>query len=396
MHYQFPKISHINDVLPAIEGSSEFIVAERDGYKVVNYMVNQPDTFPEVTDYNSAVRRECRGLVFDSNGNLISRRFHKFFNCGERDETQIDKIDLSKPHVILEKLDGSFVTPIPLGEYPNQHIRWGTKMGITPVAMQAEEFVSTRPNYTDFAWLHIERNQTPIFEWCSRQQRIVLDYPEDQLVLLAIRDNITGEYKSYEQVKTYGESYNIPVVKQYPGTASNMQHLVDEIKESENSEGWIIRFDDGHMAKIKSSWYLRIHKTKDNLNFEKNVIDLIVNDTMDDAKAFMLPEDRHRVEQFEKAFWEGVSNTVEIYDQYFANVLAAGLDRKEFALKWMPTIKDNDPHASTIVFGKFNNRDTREMVLDIIKKNISTQAKVDNIRSMWRGHRWSYKFESES
>jgi hypothetical protein len=126
------------------------------------------------------------------------------------------------------------------------------------------------------------------------------------------------------------------------------------------------------------------------------VIDLIVNDTMDDAKAFMLPEDRHRVEQFEKAFWEGVSNTVEIYDQYFANVLAAGLDRKEFALKWMPTIKDNDPHASTIVFGKFNNRDTREMVLDIIKKNISTQAKVDNIRSMWRGHRWSYKFESES
>jgi hypothetical protein len=106
MHYTFPKITHINDILPAIEGSPEFIVAERDGYKVVNYMVNQPDTFPEVTDYNSAVRRECRGIIFDTDGNLISRRLHKFFNCGERDETQIDKIDLSKPHVILEKLDG--------------------------------------------------------------------------------------------------------------------------------------------------------------------------------------------------------------------------------------------------------------------------------------------------
>jgi RNA ligase len=396
MHYTFPKITHINDILPAIEGSPEFIVAERDGYKVVNYMVNQPDTFPEVTDYNSAARRECRGIIFDTDGNLISRRLHKFFNCGERDETQIDKIDLSKPHVILEKLDGSMITPIPLGVYPNQHLRWGTKMGVTEVALQAEEFVASRPHYTDFAWLHIERNQTTIFEWCSRQQKIVLDYPEDRLVLLAIRDNVTGEYKSYEQLKTYAESYGIPVVQQYPGTVANMEHLVSETKSLENSEGWIIRFDDGTMLKIKSDWYLRIHKTKDNLNFEKNVIDLIINDAMDDAKSFMLAEDRHRVERFEKLFWEGVANTVEIYDRYFTSVVAAGLDRKEYALRWMPTIKDQDPYAPGIVFGKFNNRDTREMVLDIIKKNISTQTKVDSVRNMWRGHRWSYKFESEA
>jgi T4 RnlA family RNA ligase len=289
----------------------------------------------------------------------------------------------------------SMITPIPLGVYPNQHLRWGTKMGVTEVALQAEEFVASRPHYTDFAWLHIERNQTTIFEWCSRQQKIVLDYPEDSLVLLAIRDNVTGEYKSYEQLKTYAESYGIPVVQQYPGTVANMEHLVSETKSMENSEGWIIRFDDGTMLKIKSDWYLRIHKTKDNLNFEKNVIDLIVNDAMDDAKSYMLAEDRHRVERFEKLFWEGVANTVEIYDRYFASVIAAGLDRKEYALRWMPTIKDRDPYAPGIVFGKFNNRDTREMVLEIIKKNISTQTKVDSVRNMWRGHCWSYKFESE-
>ena len=32
MHYTFPEIRTINDVLPHIEGREEFIVAEREGY----------------------------------------------------------------------------------------------------------------------------------------------------------------------------------------------------------------------------------------------------------------------------------------------------------------------------------------------------------------------------
>ena len=48
MRYQFPHINHINDVLPAIKDSPEFIVAEREHYNVVNYVVAHPETFPEV------------------------------------------------------------------------------------------------------------------------------------------------------------------------------------------------------------------------------------------------------------------------------------------------------------------------------------------------------------
>jgi hypothetical protein len=40
----------------------------------------------------------------------------------------------------------------------------------------------------------IDGDMTPIFEWCSRNQRIVVDYPEDMLVLTAVRDNIEGVY----------------------------------------------------------------------------------------------------------------------------------------------------------------------------------------------------------
>jgi RNA ligase len=237
---------------------------------------------------------------------------------------------------------------------------------------------------------------TPIFEWCSRKQRIVVDYPEDRLVLIALRGTVTGEYKRYCDLVAVGEKFGIDVVKTYEGTAANMAHLMDETKSAEGLEGYIIRFDDGHMLKIKGEWYLRIHKTKDNLTQEKNVIDLLVNEKMDDAKAFMMDEDRRRVDAFEAAFWDGFARQVEIYDKYFGMVLASKLDRKEYALKWMPTIKDQDPFAPQIVFGKFDGKDTWAMMLDIVRKNTGTQTKINSVRHLWGGAEWNYHFVDEA
>ena len=45
MHYKFPEIRTINDVLPHIAGRDEFIVADKGDYTVINYMVSMADTF---------------------------------------------------------------------------------------------------------------------------------------------------------------------------------------------------------------------------------------------------------------------------------------------------------------------------------------------------------------
>ena len=74
MRYEFPVIQTIQDVLPAIEGRDEFIVVQKDGYQVVNYAVAFEDTFPAVESVNDAIRRECRGLIFDAEDKLIARR----------------------------------------------------------------------------------------------------------------------------------------------------------------------------------------------------------------------------------------------------------------------------------------------------------------------------------
>ena len=43
MNYEFPIIRNISDVLPAIHGRDEFVVAEKEGYTVINYNVMMAD-----------------------------------------------------------------------------------------------------------------------------------------------------------------------------------------------------------------------------------------------------------------------------------------------------------------------------------------------------------------
>lgn len=391
MKYTFPEIRHIDDVLPAIEGRDEFIVAERPWGKVVNYLVVMPDTFPPVQTAYDAIRRECRGLVFNTDGTIMARRLHKFFNVNERPETQIEHLDLSQPHVIMEKLDGSMITPL----WVNGEVRWGTKMGINDISAQAEEFAKSHPQYYRMVETCRKLGLTPIFEWCSRQQRIVIDHPRDRLVLLAIRDNVTGAYKDRNFLIQMRNDYLISLVRVLEGTMENMEALVAHTRDLSETEGFVLQFADGHMVKVKSDWYVRIHKTKDNLLFEKNVIDMIVNEKMDDVKSFMLAEDRVRVEEFEREFWSGFDYCVKRYERLFIWLKQDCPDKKTYALKHMKEDGVSDHFLPALMFGAFDGKDMRSMVLDKIRQNLSTQSKVDSVRHMWSGARWSFQFETD-
>jgi RNA ligase len=224
-----------------------------------------------------------------------------------------------------------------------------------------------------------------------------VDYAEDRLVLIAIRDNVTGAYISQKVMETVARMLNVECVKTFPGTAESMENLITHTRGLEEVEGWVVRFHDGHMVKIKADWYVRIHKTKDNLLFEKNVIDMIVNENMDDAKSFMLEDDRRRIEAFEGEFWAGVDRAVELYDFAFNQLLQEDcLDKKTYALTVMKTDQTVDPFMPGMMFGRFDAKDTRTMVLDQIRKNLSTQTKVDNARRLWGHARWSFQFEPEA
>ena len=376
MNYRFPEICHINDVLPHVEGRDEFVVAEREGYTVVNYVVAMADTFDMTgpDDVGGAMRRECRGLIFDREGNLMSRPFHKFFNVNEREETQMNVIDLSQTHVIMEKMDGSMIRPILVDGY----LRLATKMGVTDVAMQAETWLAASGDNIK-GWLRscVENGITPLLEWISPFNQIVIAYEAADLVYLGSRVNLTGEY-------FFDEDVPFTLVPRYGNVEGNLADYIARQRGAEGREGDIIRFADGHMLKIKNDWYVRIHKTVDKIRFDRHIVELILNEEIDDAIPMLPPHEADRVRKFELRFADRLHTLIAGYDRYYHTVLASGLDRKRYAQEWMPTIKNNDPFAAVYVFGRFGDRDGRAMILDHIEKSITTNVRWDECAA-WMG-----------
>jgi T4 RnlA family RNA ligase len=418
-HYRFPHITRIEQCLEAIKGADNFVVAERDGHIIINYIMMDSHTFPAVHpteewnklarpvadgwyrikdqyfregdyDINAAIRRECRGIIFDADGNIISRRLHKFFNVNERPETELKGIDFKVPHRVLEKLDGSMITPIPI----RNHIRWGTKMGLTEVGFQAEEFVSTRKAYLDFAEYCVEHHLTPIFEWCSRKQRIVLDYPKDDLVLLAIRNTFTGEYLPYENMWGFAKFWKVPCVSTLgDGSIVNPEEFVDGVINNQHDglmEGFVVRFDDGHSIKIKTSDYVRIHRAKDSILQEKRVVEMIANDKCDDVLPHLINHDKYALELFRDAFWNGIQVTAdEIYWLFSHWWNKTNGNKRTFAIK-----AEMNPTYKSVCFSVWNEWTTssapiREELIKRVLKNIGSGTMVESNRWIWQNHKWA-------
>jgi RNA ligase len=398
MNYQFPHITNISDVLPAIEGRDEFVVAVKEGYTVINYNVMMADTFPDVLDssdlranhdhyeienLHARLRRECRGIIFDTaTGDIIRRPFHKFFNVNEREETQDHVVDLSQSHAILEKLDGSMIAPFVV----NDQLIWGTKMGATEVAEPVEDFVLLNENYSQFARFIIRRGYTPIFEWCSRKQRIVLDYKEDQLILTAIRDLTTGRYMSLDLVTNTADLYFIPTVRQFE-PQSDMRSFIEYVRDLEDREGFVVRFSDGHMIKLKCDWYVQIHKAKEKILQDRNIVELILDDKLDDVKAHLPQEDRDRLTAFESDINKAVTAAFAHIMQILYYIDKAGIDRKSYAIEHAPNLNG---YVRPIVFKNFDtpfDMNLKIKILDdvrnTIRNNLTKTVKYEAIRDVW-------------
>lgn len=389
MNYEFPLIRHISDVLPAIEGRDEFIVAERDGYTVINYVVSTGETWKrdgnaELANYYGGyeawtIRRECRGLIFYPDGRIMSRPFHKFFNLGEKDETLQGAIDFTREHRILTKMDGSMIRPLIV----NDTLRLATKMGVTDVAIEAEKLLTSQQK----SWLRmaVEQGITPLFEYIAPTNKIVVNYTEPKLVYLGQRNNFTGRYamngvpdELFEYVDIHGSI-----------VASKLDDFLAGARAQEGMEGYIVRFADGHMVKVKNEWYVRIHKMLDTVRSDRAIVDLGLNEALDDAVSLIPQDDRDRVWGVFSDFMEGLHKKTlmliemqkMIFDTYIqdpAMFEKPVIDKKRLALEFVPTLSDKK--LGKFVFSLADGKDPRELLLAAAKSNIGTNTKYEEFR----------------
>lgn len=355
----FSLITNIRQARTAIINRPEFIEKNKGDYIVFNYHIAHDDSFDD------PIRRELRGLIFTSSGDVLSRPLHKFFNLNEKEETR--NIDWSISHHVLTKLDGSMVRPLLLPS----GIRWATKMGITDVSIKCEEFLLHHPRYNSFARMCIDRNTTPIFEYVSPHNRIVLDYTEEDCILIAIRENNTGRYLSVEAMNMVSEQYEIPVVKSFNVT-------IDKIKSMTGVEGVVVRFASGNMIKVKTDWYVAIHKAKDGLLHEKNVIKLILEEKLDDIIPHLSQDDKDKLIKYKDVLLDNIEKNVILCQKALDE--GKNNDKKHFAVNIAYKLH---PFLRIACFSGWNEPSIiRDILIMNILKKCGSQSDVDSIRDI--------------
>lgn len=383
MLFNPPQIEHIKQVLPVIKDNPAFVVKEKGWYTVIDYMYMTDKLFHE------PIERECRGIKFCSkSGKILARPYHKFHNLNEREDYRTENVDLSRPHVILDKLDGSMVHTCPseLGIYLM------TRMGVTEVAEAADKFLMANSyRYGRLLNALPVDEYTYIFEYVGPNNKIVLDYKEEDLILTAIRHNTNGTYIFHEELTELGKTFGVKVVQAFPfnGYDNHMGRIAENIASQTNTEGYVVRFDTGAMLKIKCDEYVRKHKTKDLVSSQKGIMALILEDKIDDV----LPQLDTDVADRVKDYAAEINKLINNYAAKIEYVVECDKEKtqKEFALG----IKDSPKDLQSLLFTVRKGDNARETVVKQLLRNCKTNKAITDLLQGKGWPLWTFSFFSE-
>lgn len=201
----------------------------------------------------------CRGLIVDDKDEVIARPFKKFHNLNTASvpETLEENLPKTTP-TITEKMDGS------LGIYWSYQGEWGIATRGSFTSDQAKWATDWYRKGIGDRSLRLFKNKycTPLFEIIYHQNRIVIDYRFEGLVMLSIVGIRLGSEWEHCDVQNIASKLGIRIVKQY-----KLKNLYDCIQENEkNREGYVVSYPTIFhnkppiKVKIKFADYVRLHR----------------------------------------------------------------------------------------------------------------------------------------
>jgi RNA ligase len=201
------------------------------------------------------VTLQTRGLVTDSEGNIVAKPFKKFFNIEENKHTPTEHFD------VYEKMDGS------LGILFNYKGEW---VLATRGSFTSDQSVKGTELLQKYDYNRLNPDYTYLFEIIYPENRIVCTYDFEDLVLLGMIHTQSGYEVNIHsgndediRFKNLLNNLGFNIVKKYDGISD-----YTDLKQSiaDNKEGFVVRFSNGDRMKIKGEEYLRLHKIMTNLS----------------------------------------------------------------------------------------------------------------------------------
>lgn len=245
------------------------------GLYMLNYdQISSPKAHP--------ITVECRSLIMNMHGEVVSRSFDRFYNFGECPDFYAD-FDINRAQVFTKE-DGSLIKIywcFETGRWEissrsqafaeGEHQLGGTfREWILKAMKLTEDQFQTVMNEVDFVY-DIEE-YTFICEFIGPNNRHVTRYEVDEIVMLAIRNNQTGEYLDHDTVdnittlmsKVPNIPMNVRLVKSY--VLDTFEAIIEAAKNLPCLEEGYVCFDpvSGKRVKLKNPSYTAIHHLRDN------------------------------------------------------------------------------------------------------------------------------------
>lgn len=342
-------------------------------YKIHIFSYRYPTTenFIHPLENNDVSAHDLRGLtfVFNEDGTIYKRYvgLPKFWNINQTEESQLaDFLDL-KIKSVYDKRDGTLISFIKL---PNGNIIPKTiksiygEYNVYEFFPQVKEIYDNSKNLRKMISFLLDNDFTPIFEYTSYNNKIVLRYDKNELNLLRVRNNITGEFDDAEE---YANSFGVGLAKRE--YFNNLKEIVELAETKEDKEGWVIEFEDGTLLKQKTAWYFERHDLlTGDVDRENKIAQMILKNTIDDAISLLDSEkDKQRIEYINHiqnkivSFMDNeIKETMKIYNECY--VKECGFNIKSFANKY----KTDERFA--FVIGFINGKELTDMLVSYMLK----------------------------
>lgn len=178
--------------------------------------------------------------------------------------------------------------------------------------------------------------------------------------------------------------YNIPVVERH-GSVEDPKAFMEYVHDLKNAEGFVIRWANGHRVKIKAHEYLQIHKAKEAILQDRNIVELILEDSLDDVKAHLPAEDRDRLTLFESNFNAMLALGAASISSTMFLIRNSNTERKDFALNHANYYDQFTRAVSFRIWDDYSNENTLRVMREMVRNNLTKTVKYEAIRDAWFG-----------
>jgi hypothetical protein len=313
---------------------------------------------------------------------ILCRPMDRFYNDGDFYAAKVDYDSA----VIYEKLDGTMMAAywdplknawhtstrsIPEADLP---IRLGdlvledtTFRGLFDEAL--EEMINREcapyiPN-VDSWWSQLDKQHTYVFELTSPLNRVVVQYDDPRITLIATRDNVTGcEIVINEQNYMWYEPRTWKL-----NDAKAIKALADSFSPAE-LEGFVVCDARFNRVKIKNASYVLAHHTKDGIiSSKRNALVAAFKGTLDDIMPMVDPDTRNAMEEMLLKVGKFIKESEAKYEDW-ASQCEPG-DNKTFA----SFVNANQPVMPSAYFAVFRGKS--KSISDYMTQHVGEGAIAD-------------------